>query len=69
MTQDRGSIWLQEGTYNALKQAKGQYETQVKGKVGWGAVLLLLLGLHIANKGMKQPGRQQSQTKPPGIPM
>lgn len=80
MPENRGSIWLQQGTYNALKQGKEQYETQVGGKVDWGAFLLLLLGLHIANqvlkpqqkskeigKGMQQQSQQQQQTKRKGV--
>ena len=47
---NRGSIWLQPGAYNALKQGKQQYETQVDGKIDWGGFLLFLLGLYIASQ-------------------
>ncbi len=50
MPGNRGSIWLQQGAYNALKREKEQYETQVNGKVDWGGFLLLLLGLYIASQ-------------------
>jgi len=53
MPERRGSIWLQQGAYNALKQGKEQYEAQVNGKVDWGGFLLLLLGLYIARQGGK----------------
>jgi len=59
MPENRGSIWLQQGTYNALKQGKEQYETQVKGKVDWGAFLLLLLGLYIASQIGKGSGKSK----------
>ena len=59
MPENRGSIWLQKGAYNALKQGKEQYEAQVNGKVDWGGFLLLLLGLYIASHTRK--GNQKSK--------
>ncbi len=59
MPENRGSIWLQQGAYNALKQGKEQYEAQVNGKVDWGGFLLLLLGLYIASQTRK--GNQKSK--------
>ncbi len=53
MNSNRGSIWLQKGTYNAIKHEKELYETKVNGKVDWGAFLLLLLGLYVANKAIQ----------------
>jgi hypothetical protein len=59
MPENRGSIWLQKGAYNALKREKEQYEAQVNGKVDWGGFLLLLLGLYIASQTRK--GNQKSK--------
>ena len=59
MKNNRGSIWLQKGTYNAIKHEKELYETKVNGKVDWGAFLLLLLGLYVANKALQN--KEQSK--------
>jgi len=59
MNSNRGSIWLQKGTYNALRHEKELYEAEVNGKVDWGAFLLLLLGLFVANKALQN--RKQSK--------
>lgn len=53
MKDNRGSIWLQKGTYNAIKHEKELYEVEVNGKVDWGAFLLLLLGIFVANKALQ----------------
>ena len=59
MNNNRGSIWLQKGTYNAIKHEKELYEAKVDGKVDWGAFLLLLLGLYVANKALQN--KEQSK--------
>ena len=53
MKDNRGSIWLQKGTYNAIKHEKELYEVEVNGKVDWGAFLLRLLGIFVANKALQ----------------
>ena len=60
---DRGSIWLQKGTYNALKYEKELYEAEVNGKVDWGAFLLLLLGLFVANKALQNRDKSKKQVR------
>ena len=60
MTVKQGSIWLQRGAYNALKQGKEQYEAQADGRVNWGAFLLFLLGLYIAHQSGKGNERNKS---------
>ena len=63
MPGNRGSIWLQSGAYNALKQGKEQYEAQVNGKIDWGSFLLFLLGLFTASQIRKR--REEDKKRGP----